>query len=82
MLIRSRKQTTKRTEIKGRILVRILWSVLASIDMARVAYSMANIHLGVRLPRPEGFMGELLLVPDRRYAYRLALAVHPFERLG
>ena len=56
MLIRSRKQTTKTTKIKGRILIRTLWSVLASIDVAGAANSLAKVHLGVRLPRPEGFI--------------------------
>jgi hypothetical protein len=82
MLIRSKKQTTKRMQMKGRILIRTLWSVLASIDTDRVADSLANVHLGVRLPRPEGFMRDLLFVPDHRYAYWHAVAVHAFRRLG
>ena len=64
------------------ILIRTLWSVLASIDTARVADSLANVHLGVRLPRPEDFMRDLLFVPDHRYAYWHAVAVHAFRRLG
>ena len=52
MFIRSRKQTTKRTEIKGRILIRTLWSLLAWMDVARTANSLAESHLGVILPRP------------------------------
>jgi len=52
MLIRSRKQMTKRMKIKGRILIRTLWSVLASIDMAGAAISLSKVHLSVRLPRP------------------------------
>ena len=31
------------------------WIVLASMDMARAADSLAKVYLGVRLPRPEGF---------------------------
>ena len=41
------------TKTKDRILIRTLWSVLASIHVAGAANS---VHLGVRLPRPEGFI--------------------------
>jgi hypothetical protein len=64
MLIRSRKQTTKRTEIKGRILIRTLWDVLASIDMAGAANSLAKAHLGVRPPRAGKFHKRPRLAED------------------
>jgi hypothetical protein len=64
MLIRSRKQTTKRTEIKGRILIRTLWDVLASIDMAGAANSLAKTHLGVRPPRAGKFYKRPRLAED------------------
>src|SRR5215472_11021832 len=60
MLIRSRKQMTKRMKIKGRILIRTLWSVLASIEIARVADSLAKVHLSARLLRPEGLVARSL----------------------
>src|SRR5882762_3123551 len=64
MLIRSRKQTTKSRKTKGRILIRTFWIVLASMDMARAADSLVKVHLGVRLPRPEG---SIVVAAGRRY---------------
>ena len=56
MLIRSRKQTTKRAEIKGRILIRTLWSVLASIDLTGASNSLAKVPLSVGVPGPGTFI--------------------------
>ena len=47
----------ERMKIKGRILIRTLWSVLASIEIARVADSLAKVQLGARLLRPEFVSG-------------------------
>jgi hypothetical protein len=43
MLKRSRRDTTKSRKTKGRILIRIFWIVLASMDIAGVAVSIPTI---------------------------------------
>ena len=46
-------------------------ALLSNLRIVRVRFPERGIDYNVGL-----------LVPDRRYVYRLALAVHPFERLG
>src|SRR6266478_9144441 len=69
MLMRSRKATMYRTKMKGMILIRTFWIVLASMIIAVCVCLVGQAHLGVRS------------LPTERF-YEQAWPAEPMHRFG